>query len=623
MEIMKSIDKQFSLKHTLSKVLLFAIITPMAILAISESIISSGVLVEEFSRTEERYVRLLSNSLENKLINPVKELSHLTELLNVSDVSEDHIDFIAESMVSVHPEILSIEITDKEGVIENIYPYDSSKIGLDISGYEYFKKSINQIEPYWSASFLSSHFESSAVSVSYPYQWGLVTIFLSLEDITLKDIENNTDMIFSITDQLGVFVYHMNYDLVRFREQDEYFNVNKSQWNGEIIQRVIDYNGVKYFSYSNFIPELNWMVTLYKPISIIIKPLIRSVVILVLITLILLFLGTRFARSIIRNITDPIEALVEFTKKLSTGNHNVSIPSSNIRELTVLTDSFSSMADSIRLSEDGLKKQVKIRTRELEESQEQLILSEKMAALGGLVAGVAHEINTPVGIIVTSSSYLEMSIEELDKLHLTGKLSKSKFNEINSNIKETSKLILSNSRRAAELIKSFKEVAVDQTSGDRRLFNLGEYTREVIQSLYHSYKNTGITVDIDISDEIQMDTFPGAYSQIITNLLTNSLIHGFDKEKKGTIKIKITSEDNKNATIVFTDSGKGIETGHIHKIFDPFFTTRRNSGGSGLGLHIVYNLVTQKLLGSIECGNVINNGAKFTITIPIKINSDL
>jgi signal transduction histidine kinase len=253
---------------------------------------------------------------------------------------------------------------------------------------------------------------------------------------------------------------------------------------------------------------------------------------------------------------------------------------------------------------------------ELKQTQSQLVESEKMAALGSLVAGVAHEINTPLGIGVTATSYINDQVRHYKKLFVEGKLRKTDLDELMKTLAETAEFVLSNLKRADELIQSFKQVSVDQSSGEQRVFQVREYLGEILKSLKHKLKQGDYKVNIDCPEEIELDSYPGAFYQIISNLIINSLTHGFGDRKEGTINIAIHS-DGKMVRMVFDDDGKGISEEDQKHIFEPFFTTRRDYGGSGLGLHITYNLVTQTLGGRIKCESRLGEGAKFCINFPV------
>jgi signal transduction histidine kinase len=256
--------------------------------------------------------------------------------------------------------------------------------------------------------------------------------------------------------------------------------------------------------------------------------------------------------------------------------------------------------------------------QELEMTQQELIRSEKMAALGQLVAGVAHEINTPVGIGFTESSYLLRRTTEIHKLFAAGELRKSEFEAFLHATRESSEAIHVNLKRAANLIMSFKQVAVDQTYEEKREFNLAHYINEVLTGLKPKCDRRHIRINIDCPDEIGVLSYPGAFGQIITNLIENSLLHGFDGLDKGNIYIAVNEEED-SLQIQYRDDGLGMSAEQLHKVFDPFYTTKRARGGTGLGMNIVYNLIDRKLKGQIGCESEPGSGVVFTIRIPREI----
>ena len=253
----------------------------------------------------------------------------------------------------------------------------------------------------------------------------------------------------------------------------------------------------------------------------------------------------------------------------------------------------------------------------IQETQNQLVESEKMASLGELVAGVAHEINTPIGLAVTESSFLEYKTLELNKKYQTGTMKRSNLEKFLKTASEASVGILKNLNRAANLIQNFKQVAVDQSNEQKRKINVNNYMNEILVSMRPKYKRTDHKISVNCPDDIEIITYPGAFYQVMSNLIMNSLIHGFENIENGEMIFEISC---KNAFLViqYSDNGKGISPEILSKIFDPFFTTKRGKGGTGLGLHIVYNLVVQNLGGTITCSSTPGEGCKFVIQIPIK-----
>ena len=252
---------------------------------------------------------------------------------------------------------------------------------------------------------------------------------------------------------------------------------------------------------------------------------------------------------------------------------------------------------------------------ELNLAQERLVGSEKMAALGGLVAGITHDINTPVGIGVTATSFLEERLAQVEQAYENKTLSPKALEEFINDAKQSTSLLTTNLQRASELVASFKQIAVDQASEAVRTINLKDYLGEIIRSLHPKLKKTAHKINLDCPEDLILNTPAGAVSQIFTNLIMNSVIHGFEGISEGTINIKITQTDDL-VDIIFQDNGKGVEQSQLDKLFDPFFTTKREQGGSGLGTHISFNLVKQTLGGDIEATSTVGEGLTYHISFP-------
>ena len=252
----------------------------------------------------------------------------------------------------------------------------------------------------------------------------------------------------------------------------------------------------------------------------------------------------------------------------------------------------------------------------LKSTQNQLVESEKMAALGNLVAGIAHEINTPIGIAVTGASHLAEIAVQLQKYLQSGNITKSTFIKSLDNFTSGTDIILRNLARASDLVKNFKMIAVDQTKDDQREINLYQYLTDVISAMAPKTSKKNLSLSLDGEQTFYFITYPGAVAQIFTNLVDNALVHAFSEMEQGEINIRFKVKST-YVEIIFEDDGKGILSDNIDKIFEPFYTTTRGEGGSGLGLSIIYNIVTQKLNGSIECSSVKNQGTRFVLSLPL------
>ncbi|MBI1206766.1 MAG: hypothetical protein GC191_05690 [Azospirillum sp.] len=294
-------------------------------------------------------------------------------------------------------------------------------------------------------------------------------------------------------------------------------------------------------------------------------------------------------------------------------------------------------ADELRQHRDNLESLVTDRTRDLvaardsaetaraeleqafralRDAQETLVASEKMASLGALVAGVSHEINTPLGIGLTGASMIEERLRILSGLVDSGTLKRSQLNEFLTAVREAACLLSANLQRAVELIQNFKQVAVDRASGERRCFDLADYVEEVLGSLGLQLKRTPHTIEIDCPPGIVIDSYPGAVSQILSNFVMNALLHAFDPNRPGRMTVAARLIEDDQVELRFSDNGHGIPQGHLSRIFEPFFTTKRGMGGTGLGLNIVHNLVTGTLKGQISVDSADGRGTSFRITFP-------
>jgi signal transduction histidine kinase len=254
---------------------------------------------------------------------------------------------------------------------------------------------------------------------------------------------------------------------------------------------------------------------------------------------------------------------------------------------------------------------------EVEATRNELLQSEKMASLGRMVAGFAHEINTPIGVAVGAISNSELTLDGIDRMLSSEEVSEDDLREALGTLREGDALAISNLRRAANLVQSFKRTSIDQTSEATRVFNLRELINDVLFALQNQLKRLPVNVAVDCPEGLKMEGMPGALEQLLTNLLMNSVVHGFGEgARAGTIRIAVTPLANQQVQIEYADTGKGMPPAVVERIFEPFFTTNRGQGGSGLGMYICYNIVTARLGGSIRCDSTEGEGTRFVIEFP-------
>jgi len=285
------------------------------------------------------------------------------------------------------------------------------------------------------------------------------------------------------------------------------------------------------------------------------------------------------------------------------------------RELIAQQDQLK--AENIRRSQTEqtltqTNRELKNLVQELNKAKERLIDSEKMAILGKLSAEISHEINTPIGVSITSTSYLSDLLSSLQDDINNQKLTKRSLDDFANNADQSLRLLLNNLNRASDLITSYKQVAVDQTSDKTRKINVAQYLNEIIQSLHPKLKKTKHTIKVNCADNIDIYCHAGAISQIFTNLIINSLLHGFDSLDSGTININAELRGER-LYLNYQDNGVGVPKDRLSQLFDPFYTTKSGDGGTGLGTHIINELVTDTLNGKIVAHSEDGQGLSYDI----------
>ena len=372
----------------------------------------------------------------------------------------------------------------------------------------------------------------------------------------------------------------------------------------------------------------------------------KSIWLNLIVALVLLGVSFYSAVRMQRVVTGPVEEIASFLQRTSRQrDYSARAEGSAIHELDILADAVNvmllrmqeymqkqrqaeeqhrklnaSLEDMVNHRTTALKdaNQELIQTLEkLHQFQRQIVQNEKMASLGDMVAGVAHEVNTPIGLGVTASTMMldRLAIIQKDFENKTLKASAMKrfLDESNENLN----IIYRNLNRAAELISSFKQVAVDQTSESSRSFCVAQLVNEILLSLQPRLKKLKHNINVDCDPTLSVETKAGPINQILINLIMNSVIHGFENIEEGAIDIRAEMVSNNKLKLVYTDNGKGISPEIRKRIFDPFVTTKRGQGGSGLGMHLVYNLVTQALNGSISITSEEGKGVEFVIIFPV------
>lgn len=368
-------------------------------------------------------------------------------------------------------------------------------------------------------------------------------------------------------------------------------------------------------------------VLLYDNQAQILSPLTQSALVAFALAGVTLLLGIAIIALAAHLLSTPIVQLTQTVTQFGSGNTHLRSPLRLDGEVGILAHEFNRMAERLESFTQALESKIAERTQELHlridelhTTQKHLVESEKLAALGSMVAGIAHELNTPIGNAVTVSSSLVECRRRFDQLLQTG-LTRSALEELLDDMQEGSQIIERNLERAAALIRSFKQLAVDQTSDQRRVFALAEMIDELLLSMRPTLRRSPVQLSLQIQEPLVLDSYPGALGQVLMNLINNALVHAFYNPKgpsqPGQIRLSAQAEPNIGLRLSVEDNGQGMTSEQLKRIFDPFYTTKLGQGGSGLGLHICYSLVTGLLGGKIEVTSTPGQGSRFDLYLPL------
>ncbi|WP_299795392.1 ATP-binding protein [uncultured Shewanella sp.] len=406
-----------------------------------------------------------------------------------------------------------------------------------------------------------------------------------------------------------------------------------------------DYRGVEVLAASRYIPSVQWGLVFKEDKSEVMQ-VYEQLFRLGLLTLGIVLIGVLLVSGLLgRVMAKPFESMSQMTRSIASGETGSRMKPEGFRESYELALCFNQMSHALTLARETLEQQVEERTlkltdeielrqnkeaalaesykrlnlsmKNLQAMQSQLIESEKMAALGGLVAGFAHELNTPIGVAITASSLLLRELTILEESYSSDELTEDVFKRYLNDIKAACSLLDKNLKRSASLVKDFKLVAVEQTNLHKEKFVLHELIESLLSSLSPETRKYPVAISNRVDKEIVVHSYAGDFYQVLTNLILNSLLHGFSGYPNGELVID-ASIKQQSLIMTVADNGKGISSQDCSNIFEPFFTTKRGQGGSGLGLSIVYNIVKQKLRGNIDVSSDLGQGTKFTITCPVE-----
>lgn len=641
--------KKTKIEFHFSSILLFTMLGIIILHMGISDFMSAKTLKNEITQNLNNDNKLISDAVSDKLIElfrrPSDELMVITNTINeTTDYSKgfDEGVHITKNMRNFDRLIL---VDESEKVI-NVWPYNSYIFGIDQSGTGYNKTLRDDRKPFWSSTYINYTSGEISIDLVMPLKTGYIVGTIYLEELSkiVTSLKNKPGTIVAIADTNDTYLAHTDSEKVKQRVKDSYLldlSLNKSlNKKGEV-----QIDGQLMIPFVKTLDNYGWSVVIYYPVSLYEKPvmtLISKIIVVQLGSLLLIILFMFFISTYLNKV---LSSLFGFIKNIEDGNYNIKSPQIFLKEFKDVITGFEHMASKIKYREtqildknieikkmnEELEVKIKERTIDLElanqnlnhtmqsliQTQEKLIQQEKLSSLGSLVEGIAHEVNTPLGISITTSTFMEKEINELTETLGKGDLSINEIKDFLETMQESGAILSSSLKQSSQLIDNFKNISVKQKSFSMVDASVYEILVAVFMELGYSINDPKFKIHIS-PENIKIHCFPEDIVLILFNLLRNALVHGIKEKSQGEIIITITSEGN-GIVMVVKDSGKGISSENLSRIFDPFYTTHRGNieGGSrGLGLYIVYNLIDKRYHGSIECDSIEDNNTTFTVKIP-------
>ncbi len=632
--------KKFQLKGILNTLYASAVIVPLIIISIVAVNYTRNYITELSKGYNAQIINNLRLNIESFFEEPKRDLSSLRDMMSYDGevLNESYIETYFKNQRMFH----HIIIIDNDGYVVNTYPKEEEIIGFDYSRESAFKAVKDGADEAWSRTYIYTKENHVSINYAIPMQNHVILgiVHLNIIEKLFEETINDKDVVVGITDQSGVYIMHTNYKNVEQRFSDPYV------LNNEMNYDRVKIDGQYFYGTSVTTGYQGWKVVLYESVDRLRDKLLQfimyiSILIIALVS-IAVIIGRKVNGLVFKNLSD----VVSKTKDVAEGHYLIDEIEGPFSEFIEISNNFKYMAGEIKTREDQILNQsfeIELMNKELENrviertnelfstnqeleialenlkrTQDQLIESEKLASLGDLVAGLAHEINTPLGIILTIITYLQETTGKVKNKYEAGLLKKGDFELHLQSTLESEGLIYDNITRAIELISSFKLISAEQRNIEKRVIMIHDFIENIIKSLEPQMKKTNIDVRLHCDESIEIETIPLSLYQIMINLIMNTKVHAYD-EFGGIVDVSISSNKN-HVELIIEDYGVGVPEENIKKIFEPFFTTKRGSGGTGLGLNIVYNSVKQNLQGNIHCKSNSGEGTQFIIELPFNLD---
>lgn len=635
------IPRELSLRVALS--LLF-VVTPLVALVIVGSI-TLAIRLPQVAEENRTIAKESAAEMAARVEQYLRSLEHRLKVLAaaVDNIPEQEVYFLLQTARGDGFD--AIYLVDEQGLLVDAsvknysIEYIEEIVGIDMSGNKLFRTVTETHKQAWSDTQLSSISGIVTVGVAVPLAGSNKIIIgeVPLDQIVSISQFSRSDRQLDlwIVDRLGEVVADTR--IARSgRLNLLHMPIVQAGLSGDPMPEMLSYDGRDYFAWAEFSESLGWLFVSRIPRGIDNSTTRELITIIVTGFISTSIIGALLAPLWAQTIAHTVKSVIERARLVASGRQPEEWPTGTIKEFNQLSGDLEAMAEALGSREQALKQmneeledRVKKRTHDLastnadlsealhnlQMTQNELIEVEKLAALGRLVAGIAHELNTPLGNSKLSLSAQSHEIESFGKLLAKG-LRKSDLMVFLDRIRETTSMASMNVERACDLVTNFKQVAVDRTTSYRRVFRLHELVAGTVLTLQPSMdKNIQVVVE-NIPEELEIDSYPGELGQILTNLLDNASKHAFP-DRSGNIHIAVTEPRKGAIRICVRDDGIGMPPDVLEKIFNPFYTTKFGQGGTGLGLHISYNAAANVLGGSLTVKSTPGEGTAFTLLIPI------
>jgi len=566
--------------------------------------------------------------IESYFTEPVEVLYEIRDVIITEHLIEkDAYQVFIDAILQNNERLSSILILNHDGMVIHSSPMNPRVINTDQSSYPYFYHAIND-SVHWSRAFHSYRSKYPVVGVSIAFGEDILVGILNTEELSdlIQSINIGEGNLISVTDERGLYIAHSIEELVFQRENYDNYD---ALLNTKQMYQEVEYLDKKYVPSTVILEDRLWSVSVFQLHQNIMRPLYSVVVTSLLLLSLILSISVYLSIRKSSHISHMIEKLVTASKELAGGSYDHDIESGEYEELNQLAEQFNVMTHEINGLTNNLENLVEERTDQLRvaneslndtivslnQTQDRLVKAEKITATAQLVSGIAHEINTPLGVGITSISYLDEGTKDVYERLMNGDLSKVQLTTYFDAVNETVGLVSRSLFKASNLVETFKLLSVANDESEWALFDVNGVIEDSLKYVKSKHEYKHLSIDLKLTSQVYLYGRSKDFSQILYQLIDNIYVHAYKGQNRGRVEI-CTWIQEKSFILTVADEGVGVDIETEKRMFDPFYTTSREDDGVGLGLNIVSNIVHNVFDGNIEFESSDSGGVKFTIQLP-------